>query len=206
MTTTSTFLNAEPGQLDRLADAWWLVALRGVAAILFGILAIFWPGPTLLVLVLLFGIYAIVDGVFAIVSGVRGGEAGRRDWFLVVRGIAGILAGLIALAWPEISALALLIVIAAWAIVTGVVDIMAAYRLRHEIRGEWLLALGGIASIAFGVLLVLFPGAGALAVVWLIGAYAIVAGVLWLLLAWRLRERQHARQASLRTSYESRTR
>jgi uncharacterized membrane protein HdeD (DUF308 family) len=181
---------------DRLSENWVGIAVRGVVAIVFGILAFAWPGLTLLALVLLFGAYAFVDGVSSIVTGARGGDGRGRDWLMILGGIAGVAAGVIAVGWPGISSLALLMVIAAWAVVTGAFEVAAAYRLRHEIRGAWLLLLDGIVSILFGALLVISPGTGALAVVWLIGAYAIVSGVLLLVLAVRLRDRVRTRAGS----------
>ena len=182
---------------DRISRNWWALALRGLAAIAFGVVAILWPGITLLALILLFAAYAIVDGVLAIASGIRR-ESDRRspDWFMILAGIAGIVAGVVAVVLPGITALVLLIVIAAWAIVTGVAELVAAYQLRDVIRGEWLLALNGVLSIAFGILLVAFPGAGALAVVWLIAVYAIVSGVVLLALAFRLRGRSEMTASS----------
>ena len=172
---------------DLIARRWWVLALRGLAAILFGVLAWVWPGPTVLVLVILFGAYALVDGVFATYAAIQAARADRSWWPFVFEGVVGIAAGVIALVWPDISALALLYVIAAWAVVTGVVEIAAAIRLRREIEGEWWLALGGVASIAFGLLAFAFPGSGVLAVVWLIGTYAIVFGIALIALAFRLR-------------------
>lgn len=174
-----------------LAENWWLVALRGVAAIVFGLLAIFWPGLTLLILVWLFGVYAVVDGIFAILGGVRRAERRARDWLMVLRGIAGVAAGVIALVWTGITALVLLIVIAAWAISTGILEMMAAYR-RRERRGSWLLVLVGIASVLFGLALILLPGPGALALVLVIGAYAIASGLVLLIASYRLRELQES--------------
>ena len=164
------------------ARNWWILALRGLVDVLFAFCAFIWPGLTLGVLVILWGAFAIVDGILAIVTG-----AGSRLWSLLIFGLLGIVAGLIALFMPGITALALLMVIAAWAIVRGVLDIVAAIRLRKELTNEWLLILGGAASIAFGVLIVLFPGSGALAVVWLIGLQALLTGILLLGLAFRLR-------------------
>lgn len=175
---------------DRLTRTWWLVALRGLAAIAFGLIALFMPGITLLALVLLFGAYAMVDGAFKVVSGLRKRPEGSRDGWTVLAGILGILAGVVALIWPGITALVLLVLIASWAIVTGVFEIVAAYRLRDQIEGEAMLALGGALSIAFGVLALLMPGAGALAVVWLIGSYAIATGIILLIAAYRLNQRQ----------------
>jgi uncharacterized membrane protein HdeD (DUF308 family) len=174
--------------LDRMSRDWWIIALQGVAAIVFGILALAWPGITLLALVLLFAAYALVDGVLALVRGLRRDEGGP-DWWRVLRGIAGIVAGVIAFAVPGITAYALLLVIAAWAIVSGAIEVVVAYQLRDVLRREWLLALDGVVSILFGAVLVAFPGAGALALVWLIGAWAIVSGVILLVIAFRLRGR-----------------
>jgi len=170
-----------------LARNWWLLAIRGVLSILFGIAAFVWPGLTLTVLVILFGAYAVVDGIFAIIAGISGRNQYERWWLLIIEGIAGIAVGVLTFVWPDITALVLLIFIAAWAIVTGIFEIAAAIRLRRYIEGEWLLALAGIASVIFGILLVLFPGAGALAVVWLIATYAVIFGILMIVLAFRLR-------------------
>jgi uncharacterized membrane protein HdeD (DUF308 family) len=170
-----------------LSRYWWLVGIRGVAAILFGIAAFLWPGITLAVLVLFFGIYALIDGIFAVIAGIAGFRKEERWWMMLLQGVAGIILGVLTLLWPDITALVLLYFIAAWAIVTGVFEIVAAIRLRREIEGEWLLVLAGVCSVIFGVLLVILPGHGALAVVWLIGAYAIVYGVLLVVLAFRLR-------------------
>ena len=182
--------------LDALTRRWWVVALRGVAAVIFGILALVWPAITLGALVLLFGAYALVDGVCALWTAATGGPAasGRRPW-LVLEGVVGVAAGVVTVVWPGITALALLAVIAAWAFVTGVLEIVAAVRLRREIEGEWLMVLSGVLSVVFGILLIINPAAGALAVTWLIGAYAIVFGAVLLGLAMRLyRLRQHEQQ------------
>jgi uncharacterized membrane protein HdeD (DUF308 family) len=174
---------------SRLSRNWWAIALRGVVAIAFGVLAFLLPGLTLYALVILFGAFAMVDGVLALVGAFRRREGRRPDLFLIIGGLAGIAAGIIAFVLPGLSALALLYVIAAWAIVTGIAEVVAAYQLREEIRGEWLLALSGAVSFVFGLFIALFPGPGALAVVWLIAAYAIVSGVILLALAFRLRAR-----------------
>ena len=188
--------------LERLSRDWWIVALQGVAAIVFGILALVWPGITLLALVFLFAAYALVDGALALIRGFRrGGDGDRPDWWRVARGVVGIAAGVIAFAMPDITTYALLLVIAAWAIVSGGIELMAAYQLRDVIRGEWLLALDGVVAILFGVALIVFPSAGALAVVWLIGAFAIVSGVVLLMVAFRLRGR--ARRAGTSAAYPS---
>ena len=174
--------------LETLSRYWWAMAIRGGAAIVFGILAIIWPEITLYVLVLLFGAYAIVDGLFALGTALFGarGAAGRRGW-LIAEGVIGIGAGVITFVWPTITTLALLFMIAFWAVLTGVLEMVAAVRLRREMRGEWLLALSGILSVVFGILLAVWPATGALALVILIGIYAIVFGVALLALALRLR-------------------
>jgi len=170
-----------------LARNWWALALRGLAAILFGIAALVVPHIALAVLIALFGAYALVDGVFAIVSAVRAVERHMRWWPLLLEGLAGIVVGVLTFFWPVVTALLLLYFIASWAIVTGVFEILAAIRLRQEITGEWLLGLTGVLSVVFGLLLIIFPGAGALTVVWLIGIYALVFGLLLVGLALRLR-------------------
>jgi uncharacterized membrane protein HdeD (DUF308 family) len=171
----------------RLTLNWSALAVRGLVALVFGIVAFLLPGPTLGALILLFAAYAIVDGASHLVTGVRQAAGGRPEWLMLLGGIAGIAAGVIAVLLPGITALFLVTLIGAWAIVTGVVEIFAAYRLRKEIQGEWLLAFDGIVSVVFGIYLWLFPGAGALALVWLIALFAIVSGVTLLALAWRMR-------------------
>ena len=172
--------------VDGLARNWWVVLLRGLAGIIFGLVTFFEPGISLAALVLLFGAYAFVDGVFSIVTSVRRRGADRW-WLLLLEGIAGILAGIATLIWPAITAIVLLYLIAAWALVTGVLEIAAAIRLRKVITGEWLLALSGVASVILAVLLIIAPGPGALAVVIWIGAYAFVFGALLIGLSLRLR-------------------
>src|SRR5438067_901534 len=172
--------------VDELARHWWVIGLRGLAAILFGILAFVWPGMTLAVLVLLFGAYALVDGVLTLAAAMRGGVQHRI--VMLVEGVVSILAGLAAFAWPGLTALVLLYIIAFWAIVTGVLEIVTAIRVRRAISNELGLVIGGILSVLFGVVLLIAPGAGALAVIFLIGAYAVVFGIALLGLAWRLRE------------------
>jgi uncharacterized membrane protein HdeD (DUF308 family) len=172
---------------DTLARNWWAVVLRGVTGILFGLVTFVAPGISLAALVLVFGAYALVDGVLAIVSAVRRRGASDRWWVLLLAGLAGVGAGVVTLVWPGITALALLYMIAAWALLTGALEIAAAIRLRKAITGEWLLLLSGIVSIGLGVLLALFPGPGALAVVLWIGAWALVFGVLLIALGLRLR-------------------
>jgi uncharacterized membrane protein HdeD (DUF308 family) len=170
-----------------LSRFWWTLLLRGIAAILFGVLALFWPGVTLSFLLLLFGVYALADGIAGVILGIR--EYGDRErwWATLLGGLVSAAAGVATFIMPGITALALLLLIGFWAIAHGILDVMAAVRLRHAIEGEWLLALGGVLSIAFGVMVLLAPGAGALAVVLWIGAYALVLGVTLMALAFRLR-------------------
>ena len=172
-----------------LAHNWWTLALRGLFAILFGLAAFAWPGITLGALVFLFGAYALADGIFAVIEAVAGPPHGTAWWELLVEGLVGIGIGVLTFAWPGKTALVLLYLIAAWAVMTGIFEIAAAIRLRREIRGEWALALSGVLSVLLGVALVAAPGAGALAMIWLIGAYAVAFGALLLALAFNLRRR-----------------
>ena len=172
--------------LEALAHNWCAIILRGIAGILFGILTLVAPGLSLASLVLLFGAFAFADGIFAIVTAVRHRHAGSW-WMVLLQGVAGIAAGAATLVWPGITALVLLYVIAGWALVTGLFEVVAAVRLREVLTHEWLLVLSGLASIGLGILLIVFPGPGALAVVLWIGAYALVSGALLCALALRLR-------------------
>ncbi len=163
---------------------WWTLVLRGAVAVLFGLAALFWPGKTLFVLILFFGAYTLVDGIFAIVGGIM--DSSRR-WLLLIEGVLGVVAGLILLAWPGLGAIVLLYVIAIWAVVTGVMEIIAAISLRREIDNEWLMILGGSLSVLFGLILAFLPGAGLLSLTWLIGAFALVFGVAFIFLGFRVR-------------------
>lgn len=170
-----------------LARWWWTFILRGVLAIAFGILAFFAPGLGIAVLVGLFAAWALIDGATSIVAGIRTRGRDTSWWLEILEGIAGIAAGLLTLIFPTFAAEVLVLIIAAWAIITGILEIVAAIRLREQIRGEVWLGLAGAASILFGIVLVLFPAAGALSLVWLIGASAIAFGGFLLVLGWRLR-------------------
>jgi len=176
--------------LDVLSRNWWAFAIRGVAAVLFGILALAWPGITLFALVFLFGAYCLVDGVFALVAAVRAAEAHDRWAHLLFVGIFGILVAGITFFFWQITAFALLYLIAAWAVVTGILELVGAFELRRHMPGELWWVLAGLVSIAFGVLLILRPLSGALAVVWIIGVYALLFGGFLIGLALRLRGRK----------------
>lgn len=168
--------------IGTLAQHWWVVLLRGLAAIAFGLIAYARPGVTIAVLVLLWGAYALVDGIFEVIAGVR------AKWgSLILLGALGIAAGLVTFFWPGVTAVALLYIIAFWAIVAGAMQIAAAVRLRKEVQGEWLWILSGICTVVLGCLLIARPGAGALSVMWLIGSFAIAWGILLVILAFRLK-------------------
>ena len=164
--------------------------MRGIAAIIFGVLAFAWPGLTLLTFILFYGAFALVDGVLAIIAAITGGAPAPR-WWLAIVGLLGIAAGLLTFLMPGLTALVLLFFIAGWAIATGVFQVIGAIKLRKEIENEWLLILGGVISVLFGVSMMVAPGAGALALVWVIGAYSVVTGVLFVALAFRLRKHAH---------------
>lgn len=170
--------------LHTLARNWWALGLRGLAAVLFGLLTFFVPGITLVTLVLLFGVYAFVDGIFNVIAFFR---VVSHHWALLAEGLIGIAAGVLTFVWPAITAIALLYVVAFWAILTGIFEIVAGIRLRSVIAHEWLLLLIGGLSLLFGVFILFAPGAGALAIVLWIGAYAFVFGIVLMALAFRLR-------------------
>ncbi len=173
--------------LHELTRRWWLLLLRGAAAIAFGVLAFIWPGVTLFTLVLLYGAFALIDGVLALAAVFTSRSDAVPRWWLVLTGILGIAVGLFALLWPGITALALITFIGAWAIVRGVLEIAAAIQLRKRIEGEWLLILAGFMSVLFGLGVLSFPGTGALALIWLIAIYAVAIGIVMIMLALRLR-------------------
>ena len=170
-----------------LAKNWWMLLLRGIAAIIFGGLALAWPGMTLVTLILFYGAFVLVDGVLAIIAAITGGAPAPR-WWLAIVGLLGVAAGLLTFLMPGVTALVLLYFIAGWAIATGVFQIIGAIRLRKEIDNEWLLILGGVISVLFGVAMFMAPGAGALALIWVIGTYAIIIGVLLVALSFRLKK------------------
>lgn len=180
--------------IETLTRNWGWVALRGILAILFGVLTLYNPSVTLTVLVLWFGAWALVDGVFMAVSAIANRHGQPRWVALLVGGLLGIAVGLVTFVVPGLTAVALIALIAAWAIVTGVAEIVAAIRVRREITGEWLFIVRGVLAVVFGVILMMAPAAGALAMVLWIGAFAVVSGILLVTLAFRLRSwgRAHA--------------
>ena len=171
-------------------DKWWALVLEGIAAIIFGLFAFFRPGITVGALLILFAAYALVDGVFSIAAAINRTDRSGHWGAMLLKGILGILASIAAMTLPGMTALVLLYLIAAWALVTGILEISAAIRLRKVIKGEWMLVIAGILSVLFGLGLAAFPGAGILAVVWLIGTYAVVFGAVMVALGLRLRGRR----------------
>jgi uncharacterized membrane protein HdeD (DUF308 family) len=173
--------------IETLRRHWWVPVIRGVVAVLFGIMAFVYPGLTVAVLVLLFGAWILVDGVFRVIGAI-GHRASDKEWgFDLIIGIMGIIIGFLTFHAPRITALALIIYIAAWALMIGATEIAMAIKLRREIKGEWFLILMGLLSIVFAVMLLWNPLPGALALVWLIGSYAIVFGILGIIFGFRLR-------------------
>ena len=174
--------------LGLVARDWWVFAIRGIAAIVFGILAFVWPETTLTVLVILFGAYVFVDGIALLVALARGDTLARHAWSVGIMGVLGIVAGVITFVAPGVTALSLLYVVAFWSIAMGTFQVIAAIALRRELDGEFWMALGGVVSIVFGVLLIAFPGEGLISLVWLVGIWSIVFGGSSLGLAYRLHE------------------
>lgn len=171
-----------------LARNWWMFLLRGILALVFGIAALFFPAAAFLSLVLVFGAFALVDGIFALVAAFTGGAKSENWWWLILEGAVGILIGILTIIQPAAMGEAWLILIAAWAIVTGIFEIITAVRLRKVITGEFWLILGGLISVAFGVLVLINPASGAFAVGFMIGAYAILFGIMFIMLALGLRK------------------
>jgi uncharacterized membrane protein HdeD (DUF308 family) len=173
--------------LTQLSRDWWHFAVRGVLAIVFGIMALIWPESTKTALVLLFGAFALADGIFTIATGIESRKYFKQWWALLLEGLTGIVIAVLAFVWTDVTALVLLYFIAAWAILTGIFEIMAAIELRNVIVGESVMMLFGLLSIVLGVLLFAFPEAGAVSLAWAIGFYAIIAGIMEIVVAFRLR-------------------
>jgi uncharacterized membrane protein HdeD (DUF308 family) len=193
MLTTREMTAPLPGRpmLHALAKCWWLLLLRGIAAIIFGVLAFIWPGLTLVTLVLLYGAFALVDGVLSLIAAFSGSAKPVPTWWLIVVGLLGIAAGIVTFLWPGITAILLIYFIGAWALVHGIFEIIGAIQLRKEIDNEWMLILGGVLSVVFGAIVLIAPGAGALGLIWAIAGYSIVFGILFVALALRLRTHSH---------------
>ena len=179
-----------------LCRNWWAFAIRGVLGVLFGLIAFLLPGITMLSLVILFAAYMLVDGVFAIIAAVRAARQNERWGLLTLEGVVNIATGVIAYLWPGLTLVAFVLLVAVWALITGALMLAAAFRLRAD-HGRWWLALGGIASLAYGALLVVAPLIGALVLTWWIGAYAIVFGISLLILGFQLRSHKDDRPATL---------
>lgn len=172
---------------DALGRAWWIVLLRGILSLVFGIVALIWPQLSLAFLVAVYAAYALVDGVLSVGAAIRGGGISPR-WWLAVGGLISIAAGVAALIWPGLTALVLIVLIGAVAIARGIFEIVGAIQLRKSIDNEWVLILSGGLSVLFGLLVIIAPGAGALALAWLIGLWAAVIGILLIALSLRLRK------------------
>jgi uncharacterized membrane protein HdeD (DUF308 family) len=173
-----------------LSRNWWVLLLRGIAAIAFGVLAWFWPGVTLITLVMLYGVYAAADGILALIAAIKGGTVAPR-WWLMLAGLFGLAAAAATFFYPGLTAVVLLIFIGAWAIAHGVMEIVGAIKLRKEIAHEGWLIFGGAMSVLFGFVVLIWPGAGALALVWLIAVYAVAFGLMLIGFAFRLRRVGH---------------
>lgn len=173
--------------LEILSKNWWTFLVRGIIAVIFGLAALIWPSLTIGTLVIVFGAYVVVDGIFAIVDGFTSRDSNDRWWVEILIGIAGIVAGGWAMAFPGLTAIGMMYFIAAWWLVTGVLQIILAIRVRKEITNEWMLILSGALSAILGVVFLLFPGSGALSLIWVVGIYAIFFGILLIVLAFKLR-------------------
>jgi uncharacterized membrane protein HdeD (DUF308 family) len=190
-------MHTHRGEVDRLVPeagikpltrSWWLMLLRGLAGVAFGIAAFVWPGLTVLALTLLYGAFAMADGIFSLSAAITGtGEKSIPTWWLLLIGLLGIAAGAVAFLWPGLTAFALVIMIGAWAVTIGILEIIGAIWLRHELEDEWLLIAAGLLSLLFGAALLLRPAAGAVALAWAVGAFALLSGLLHIAFAFRLK-------------------
>jgi uncharacterized membrane protein HdeD (DUF308 family) len=170
-----------------LSEKWWVLLLRGLIAVVFAVMIWLQPAISLKALIILFGAFAFADGLLGVWTALSSRKEKDNWWLLMIWGLVGIGIGIITFVAPAVTALALLFYIAIWAIVTGILEIIAAVKLRKEIEGEWLLGLAGLIGVIFGILLIAHPGAGALAVLWLIAAYSLIFGLLLIILAFRVR-------------------
>jgi uncharacterized membrane protein HdeD (DUF308 family) len=185
--------------LEKISRNWWMFALRGLVAVIFGVLALVRQEQVLQALVLVFGAFALVNGVITVFTGLSSAPYFSRWWALLVEGIAGVICGLMAIFMPEITTRALMYVIATWALFIGILEIVVAIQFRNELKDEWMLVLGGILSIVFGVLLFVYPAAGAVSMTWMIGIYAIIFGTTEIVFAFRLHNLQQEFDKALST-------
>ncbi len=187
MTSSNAAPSLEGFIKSALHRSWWLLLLRGVAAVAFGVLTFIWPQISLLTLIMVYGIYAFVDGVLALVAAIRGGGMVPR-WWLALAGVVSILTAIVVFAWPDLTALILVYMIGFWSILRGALEIIGAIRLRNEISNEWSLGAAGLLSVIFGLILVFMPGAGAIGLLWLIATWAVLFGLLLIWVAFRLKK------------------
>ncbi len=173
--------------LREYVNHWWVIALGGLLGILFGLIALVWPQVTLLALVYVFAAFAVADGLLTLYFSIATHKQDERWGMLAASGIVEIVLGVLIFIWPQITAQVFVFLVAAWAIMTGIFEVVAATEFRDVISDGWLLILAGILSVAFGVLLIVYPSAGAISLVWIIGLYAMVAGILDIVFAFRLR-------------------
>lgn len=179
---------ASPDLAAAARGVWWFVLLRGILAILFGLIALFTPGTALLALVFVFGAYAIIDGITAVATGIRHRTSESHWVWQIVQGVVSVIAGVIAFAWPGVTVLAILFVIAFWSIVNGITEIAESFAMRKRGTGSWgWMLAAGIISVLFGIVLVIQPGAGLVTLLWFVGAYSVAYGAIVLVLAFRLR-------------------
>lgn len=173
---------------------WWVFLLRGLLAVIFGVLALVWPEITLITLVILFGGFVLLEGILNLLIGIVSSETNRRWWVTLIEGILGIGVAVLTFVWPNLTAVVLLYFIAAWALITGILEIMTAIRLRRMLEREWVMILNGAISIIFALLLFIFPGESAISLVWLFGVFVIIIGILLIILGFRLRKFRHEDQ------------
>jgi uncharacterized membrane protein HdeD (DUF308 family) len=185
--------------LEKITRNWWMFALRGLIAVAFGVVALIWPGQMLQALVLVFGAFALADGILTIIAGFGLAPHFSRWWAVLLEGVMGTLVGLMAIFLPELTGRALVYLVAAWGLITGIFEIVAAIQLRRVITGEWMLIISGLLSILFGVVLFAFPGAGAVSLVWMIGIYAVVFGIAMIIFAFRLRGLWHNFETAIKS-------
>jgi uncharacterized membrane protein HdeD (DUF308 family) len=181
---------------DLYKQAWWALLIRGIFAVLFGIMATTWPGLTLAMLIIFFGAFVLIHGLMAVVGSIMARKEAEDWWIVLLEGIAGIIIGVMTFAWPALTGLVLAYFIAAWALITGLLKVFGAIKLRKEIEGEWLLIVAGIISVIFGIFVFARPLAGALAITWVIGIYAMLLGILAIILSFRVRGWQKKAEAA----------